>query len=225
MTSSPKPASRIAQKILAGEEVAKFWDDRHAVESELRSGGDISLAEQDNLIFYYVRLGKLLQLLASASPLLPRFSILDAGCGKGWFSRALAAVGLHVLGIDNSPAAIQYARQSGGGPKYEVSPLATYKPLHHMDAVICVDVLFHIVDDDEWEASVRNIANIVRPGGTLVYADTTQTVRRMSGSYIAYRPKADYKSLLKEYDFTFRRVCPYEFRRTHLGLFAYDRKW
>ena len=41
-------------------------------------------------------------------------SLLDVGCGTGWFSRRFAGQGLQVTGIDTDPKAIAYARSQGG---------------------------------------------------------------------------------------------------------------
>lgn len=39
------------------------------------------------------------------------------------------------------------------------------------DAVSCMDVLFHIVDDTRFEKAVSNIASILKPGGYFFYSD------------------------------------------------------
>jgi SAM-dependent methyltransferase len=44
----------------------------------------------------------------------PGASLLDVGCGTGWFSRRFAGHGLQVTGIDPDPAALAYARSQGG---------------------------------------------------------------------------------------------------------------
>src|SRR5690242_18461224 len=46
--------------------------------------------------------------------------ILDVGCGEGWLSRALAARGAHVLGVDASAPLIERARASSGNARFEV---------------------------------------------------------------------------------------------------------
>jgi SAM-dependent methyltransferase len=41
---------------------------------------------------------------------LPGDSLLDVGCGTGWFTRRAAADGLHVTGLDPNSAWLDYAR-------------------------------------------------------------------------------------------------------------------
>ena len=44
----------------------------------------------------------------------PAGRVLDVGCGEGWLSRALSALGAQVHGVDGSPALVEAALQSGG---------------------------------------------------------------------------------------------------------------
>jgi 2-polyprenyl-3-methyl-5-hydroxy-6-metoxy-1,4-benzoquinol methylase len=41
--------------------------------------------------------------------------VLDVGCGEGWLTRALAAQGMRVTGIDAVPELVVAAQKSGGG--------------------------------------------------------------------------------------------------------------
>jgi predicted TPR repeat methyltransferase len=140
--------------------------------------------EAGNAIFYALRLGQLLQLVGSAvapgSP--PR--LLDAGCGNGWFSRELSRCGFLVDGVDASETAVETARAAGGGPRYRVSTLDAYSPSYMYDVVASIDVLFHLTDDSDWEASVTNLSDCVGLGGALVISDDAQDEQRSSGTYI-----------------------------------------
>ncbi len=54
--------------------------------------------------------------LALAARLLapaPGSSLLDVGCGTGWFTRRFAAMGLLATGLDPNPAWLAYARRRG----------------------------------------------------------------------------------------------------------------
>ncbi len=49
-------------------------------------------------------------------------TILDLGCGQGFFSRALLVPGVKVIGVDISNELIDKAKKEGEGIKYFVSP-------------------------------------------------------------------------------------------------------
>jgi 2-polyprenyl-3-methyl-5-hydroxy-6-metoxy-1,4-benzoquinol methylase len=212
-------------RLLDTDEACAFWDGRHAAESAFRSGGDIGLTDHDNVIFYQIRLGLVLQALAGEAPLPESFAVLDAGCGKGWFSRALAEAGFDVRGFDASPTAIDFARRAGDHARYEVATLAHYRPLRHVDAVICVDVLFHVTDDAEWTDSLRNLSGLVRPGGLMVLSDTMESRRQALGSYIVQRPKSEYLEIIARKGYRHKDSLPYRFRSNSLGMHIYQRTW
>ena len=208
--------------VLSTEEALGYWDSRHAAETDLKSGGDVGLSEAANEAFYQARLGRLIDiLLAKNLPSRP-LRVLDAGCGKGWFSRALARCGCDVLGVDPSPAAIAECRRLGGGPSYAVTTLSGLVSPKTFDAVVCVDVLFHIVDDDEWRASVRSLCENVRLGGLLVIADVNWPERRTLGNYIVHRSPGEYAEVIDS-AFTPEGFVPYGFGHNPIGFHTYRR--
>ena len=89
--------------------------------------------------------------------------VLDVGCGDGQISRALAAGGADVLGIDPTRLHIEIARERAGGPRYELGS-ATELPVGDasMDAVVACLVFEHI---DEVDAAIAEVARVLRPGG------------------------------------------------------------
>ena len=211
-----------ATRPLSREEAIRYWDDRHRSLSELRSGGHRGLSEAANEIFYRVRLGKLLELIGDLNaPNEPMF-VLDAGCGKGRFSRELGACGFCVDGIDASEAAIVASRAAGGG-RYEVSTLAAWRSPTLYDVVMSIDVLFHILDEDEWASSVRNLASLIRLGGQLIITDEDGEAPRAAGDYIVHRPRTAYADLLGD-RFRFVGLTPYKFRENAVGFLQFVRE-
>lgn len=45
-------------------------------------------------------------------------TLLDVGCGTGYFSRRLAQAGVRVTGVDHDPSALDFAAKRGGGVSY-----------------------------------------------------------------------------------------------------------
>src|SRR5262249_37374499 len=95
--------------------------------------------------------------------------VLDLGCGKGRFARALARDGAWVVGLDRS-AAMLAARAASGLERVKGSarrlPLASAA----FDAVVAVEVFEHIprAAADEVRAEPPRVR---RPGGTLAIID------------------------------------------------------
>lgn len=210
-------------RLLTGEQNAAYWNARHQRIGDLRSGGHISLDEPTNRMFYVLRLSMLLDVIGHQSdPAAPLF-VLDAGCGKGWFSRELAKFGHRVDGIDASEAAVERCRHRGGGPRFFHCALSRWRNTWLYDTVISVDVLFHILDDDEWAASVRNLASLVRLGGRLVLSDWGADGDHIYGAYQACRGRNRYLPLLAAGGMRFDGWRPYDFRRSPIGFYVFTR--
>ena len=93
--------------------------------------------------------------------------VLDAGCGEGWLSRRLSALGFEVLGVDAQPGLIDAARTTGTGQ----FAVASYDDLaagiigHTFDTVVCN---FALLGQRSTEALFRATPALLRPGGVLV---------------------------------------------------------
>lgn len=88
----------------------------------------------------------------------PGTSLLDVGCGTGWFTRRLAAAGFDVTGLDVDAGALDFARQR---PDHDISYVQGDAcrlpfPDQSFDQVISITALCFV---DDW---LRAIAEIVR---------------------------------------------------------------
>jgi SAM-dependent methyltransferase len=209
--------------LLTDAEASKYWNERHQQETDLRSGGDISFDEATNYMFYLRRLTMLMDRVGlQNSPVAPLY-LLDAGCGKGYFSRELAKFGHQVDGIDGSEAAIAHCRELGGGPRYHQTTLSGWRTPWLYDVVFTIDVLFHILDDAEWVRSTRNLASLVQLGGQLVIGDWGEDGDHMYGNYQVVRGRDKYLPLLDACGMRFDGWEPYRFRRSPIGLYTFTR--
>ncbi|WP_369173874.1 class I SAM-dependent methyltransferase [Streptomyces sp. R28] len=204
-----------------------YWDARHNDHDELASGGHIGLDRPGNEIFYAQRLGTLLSLIGDlSSPAAPLF-VLDAGCGKGYFARALARCGHRVDAFDISPPAVDHARAEAGGPRYAVAALDEWRSPWPYDIVVCVDVLFHVPDDQAWAAGLRNMASLIRVTGRLIatdiVADEATAEHTPHGARIVHRPIAAYRAELEPLGLRHTLSRPYGFRENRVGFHVFTR--
>lgn len=95
--------------------------------------------------------------------------VLDAGCGDGRHSRALAARGIRAVGIDRSLALLAEARRRGGGPRYAA---ADFRALPFaagcFDHVLSFFTSFGYFDAAGDAAQVREARRVTRRGGGLL---------------------------------------------------------
>ena len=214
----------MVEKVLELPEAIDFWDRRHQAADELLSGGDMSFDHAGNEIFYALRTGRLIDLIGDASSVAAPKRILDAGCGKGVFSRQMAEFGHRVDGIDSSQHAIELCRvDASDRERYAESTLDAWHPPYLYDVVYCVDVLFHIMDDDVWAASVRNLASLVAWGGLLLLADHGGDEDRLWSNYQRTRASSRYDALLLDRGFRRDGFQVYGFRATPAGFHIFTR--
>lgn len=94
--------------------------------------------------------------------------VLDAACGAGYGTAALAAVAQRVVGIDASAEAIAYARERYETANVEFEQMdATRLRLadESLDVVCSFETIEHLQDRD---AFLAEVVRVLRPGGTLL---------------------------------------------------------
>ena len=204
---------------MTADESREYWERRHAEAGSLGSGGHIGYDESTNAMLYAVRTARLVEALGPrTNPAIP-LRVLDAGCGKGPFSRALASFGHTVDGIDTSITAISSCQaQAGLNDQYAVASLTQWSPPYLYDAVVCIDVLYHLMDDDEWTDSVRNLASLVRLGGILGLVDHDRAEDRIWQVYQKTRSTARYTALFEACGFEERRFVRNDFNHDSSGM-------
>jgi SAM-dependent methyltransferase len=81
----------------------------------------------------------------------PGASVLDVGCGTGYFTRCLASDGLEVIGVDSSAESIRYARsQSISGERYMVGDARRLPfPDRHFDSCVATTSLCFIREQEQ----------------------------------------------------------------------------
>jgi SAM-dependent methyltransferase len=95
--------------------------------------------------------------------------ILDAPCGHGRLARRLAAAGLHVTGVDITPAYLERARAEpvapAGSLSYVEGDVRTLPVEGPFDAVVCWLNSFGYYDDVDCHRVLREFHRVLRPGG------------------------------------------------------------
>lgn len=96
---------------------------------------------------------------------------LDVGCGEGRFCRMLAQRGVHVTGLDPTPALIGAARSRDASGDY-VQGMAERLPFASGTFDLVVSYL-SLIDIDDVRAGIAEMSRVLSPGGTLLIANLT----------------------------------------------------
>jgi SAM-dependent methyltransferase len=96
---------------------------------------------------------------------------LDVGCGEGRFCRMLKAAGVRTTGVDPTSAMIEAAQKRDPSGDYR---LGRAERLEFADAGFDLVVSYiTLVDIPDFRAAIREMARVLRPGGSLLMANLT----------------------------------------------------
>ena len=153
---SKKPSSNIDETEIAKfEAMAPIWWDKQ---------GDFKALHDINVL----RVNYINERVA-----LTAKSVLDAGCGGGILSEAMASLGAAVTGIDMGEAALGVARlhlkESGLQVDYQQATTEQFAETHpdQFDVVTCLELLEHVPDPAPVVAACKTL---VKPGGDVFFA-------------------------------------------------------
>jgi ubiquinone/menaquinone biosynthesis C-methylase UbiE len=100
---------------------------------------------------------------------LPPGTALDAACGTGRYSTILASRGHEVIGVDQSGAMLEIARNKLPSADFREGDLTALPlPGSSVDAVVCALALVHVPDVAR---AMREFARVLRPEGRLIISD------------------------------------------------------
>jgi SAM-dependent methyltransferase len=150
-----------------------WWEARHRDLRGFDAVGYAGAGEAYNSWLYRVRRHLFRRHVA---PLVDaKSSVLDVASGTGFYLDRWREAGVTDLaGSDVSQTAVAGLRAGHPGvpiDRFDISGPAVRLPQGHFDVVSAFDVLFHLIDDDDYRRAWANLARLVRPGGLLVFSE------------------------------------------------------
>lgn len=98
--------------------------------------------------------------------------VLDLGCGPGFYTQALAALGHQCVGVDFSPASIAYARQqadaAGLAIEYVLADIRNYANERLFDGILMTFGEINVFTRQDACAIVKNCAGMLAEDGFLL---------------------------------------------------------
>lgn len=102
--------------------------------------------------------------------LRPEMTVLELGCGTGYFTSELVRSGAEIVAIDVSPDLLQLARAQHSAPnvRYELqNAYAMSYPDASFHSVVGSSVLHHL----EIQPALREIHRVLKPRGTIFFTE------------------------------------------------------
>ena len=174
----------------------EFWEQRLSEQFDLRGTGETTMSAAYNRACYALR-GEVLGRALAASGLEPRgLSVLDVGCGTGFWTAWYLDRGATYTGLDITRTSVERLRQAYPQAAFLLSDVSDAELPATYDLVNAFDVLYHITDDANWEAAVSRLSRAVRPGGALLVTDVFAEPRGLAEhnkmrSFARYRAVID----------------------------------
>jgi SAM-dependent methyltransferase len=155
-----------------------YWASRVGEGADLAAVGHRSMGPVYNREIYARRIEVLEDCLhRNFKQSVRRLRVLDIGCGSGFYTEYWKSRGVtEYTGLDISARSV--AGLSAKYPTYKFIHADVSEPLActasdglKFDVITVFDVLYHIVDDQRFEAAVSNIASLVRAEGHVLVMD------------------------------------------------------
>ena len=124
--------------------------------------------------------------LIRACDLKPGASVLDVGCGQGFFSYLFHKHGMNVHGIDISEVGIWTAKSAYGhlGISFEVADIEAVKLPRTFDCVFVRGLsLYNIPSFPDSDQVTQRLFQYVRPSGVLLFLYHSNVSAKTSGSW------------------------------------------
>ena len=173
-----------------------FWDQRLSEQFDLRGTGEPGLSLAYNRACYELR-RRVLERALSEAGFDPRGrSVLDVGCGTGFFTAYYLSRGGRVTGMDIAPTSVERLQQRHPESRFLLADVSETPLEQSFDLVNAFDVLYHITDDTRWARAVDHLARAVAPGGLLLLTDTF-VERPGIATHNVVRPLARYRERLQ----------------------------
>lgn len=153
-----------------GYDAQRFWGDRfRKYGTGLRGSGDEGLSEAQNQLAYEQAGAVVLEALKKSGVDLSSASVLDIGCGPGFFADLLHSAGVaSYTGVDITHQLFADLRARFPDYRFEQKDVTSDSLEATYDVVMMIDVAEHIVSTDAFDRCIANLAGAVAPGGLLL---------------------------------------------------------
>lgn len=176
-----------------------YWEQRLERSSGLEGVGYLGLGHAFNSWMYRVRRKVFKRVVRTHVSGLGEKAVLDIGSGTGEYLRCWKELGVaRVTGTDLTDTAIGRLRTDF--PDVDLFRMditeGDARTTGAFDAVSCMDVLFHVVDDARLHQALVNMRAALKPGGRVFLSDNFVHYEEGSETHFVIRSLAQYEAAL-----------------------------
>lgn len=179
----------------------QFWNLRLKNRWDVQGVGYTSLGKGFNVWMYCIRQSVFTRILRSISGK----TACDVGAGTGFYTKLLLKKGFSVTGVDVSEFAIKRLRNTIPAAHFLQGRAKDISGSY--DLIVAMDVLFHIIDDQEYMDTVQALSRSLNVNGTLILSENLPSLR-VSHAHQVSRTRSEIVSLLNASGLKIRHVFP-----------------
>lgn len=207
----------------------EYWEKRLENQPNLRGVGCASFNETYNKYLYLLKIQALNKNLNSLFLTIKEKSILDVGCGTGFFVDYYTKEGAKkVAGLDIAELSVSMLKERYPTFSFYVEDIGNpnFRFWESFDIVNVFDVLYPITDNGKFETAIKNISNLMHVGGYVLITDVFGKNDIISARHVHFRSLQKYKAELKKNDIEILDIFPMYFlmnRSFHLPPFVLNK--
>lgn len=178
----------------------RYWEERLAKNFDLTGVGHRGLGDQYNWYLYKRRLETLIAGLGKTGCTLDGKSILEIGCGTGFYTKYFAKQNIvRYTGIDITRASVANLKKQYPSFEFICADITQFgiAELHEQfDIVFTADVLFHIVEERSFQNAIQTMIELLKPGGLFIVSDVFPENTVSTAAHVCLRSFSHYEQTL-----------------------------
>ena len=191
--------------------MASYWEDRLRKQFNERGSGHRGFSLDYNLQLYQSKTKAVLEILGREQITLKGSTLLDVGCGTGFFESLAMNHGVQNLtGVDVSETSVRMLTPRFPSYKFlnvNICQCRDQRWEAVFDGVVALDVLYCLRSDAEFEESFGMLAKSLKPGGWFLVSDRFYRLIGLE-RHVKFRPWSMYESLAHRHGLVLRQRMP-----------------
>lgn len=191
-----------------------YWEKRLQSNFDLRSTGHRRFDLEYNTWLYRAQVDCLNYLIRKYEIIVQDKSVIDIGCGTGFFFEYFQNYQpTSLTGIDITQASIDFLKEKFPlGRFFKVDISEPILPIEgNFDFISAMGVLYHIIDDNRFNQAVRNLSQILSPGGYIFISDTFKKPFLPTAQHARHRALDNYLPILETHQIKILNILPLYF--------------
>lgn len=199
-----------------------YWEKRLSKNFSLTGVGHLGFGLEYNIWLYKARLHVINQLLKEKNVNCKGKKLLDIGVGTGFYIKFWEGLGVNnITGVDITTKAIEELKKIYPNHRFVNTDISSIElPINEKyDIITCFDVLYHIVDEEDFKHAIENIRKLTHETTIIFIMDSFLKKYKPARGHENDRTLKYYKKILDYNLITVEDIKPiYYFMNTPIDV-------